>query len=204
MKITLGPLPSMQFAITAVLEEYDSSPPVEALLIDREPRKRNNDREALAGYLAFGTFAGSGLQLHRKASPATADAIRFDSVDRALMAHPIEYYPKALPIGSSSIVMTATPSAGFADRAELALVRSDRWNGAIATHRSLAVASNAFVLAMTTGVRAYLAVAVLLAEDLDADELVLEGWDVDAAEQSRLRALLGAVRLGVRFEGASA
>ena len=200
MKIRANPLPSMQFSVSVELDEYDAAPPVGQLLLDRRPRIRQHDRDAIAAYLAFGQWAASGLSLPAKISPATAEAIRADShLSGGLIAEPIEYYPKALPIGSADVALTRSIGPSFLQRPELAILQADTWNGAVGTTRSLALGSNAFVLDGAASVRAHLAVAVLFAADLDADCFALEGWDVPASEQPRLRSLLSAVRLGVDF-----
>lgn len=200
MKIRANPLPSMQFSLSVELDEYDAAPPVGQLLLDRRPRNRQNDRDAIAAYLAFGQWAAAGFSLPAKISPATAEAIRADShLSGGLIAEPIEYYPKALPIGSAKVVVTRAIGQSFLERAELALLQADTWNGAVGTTRSLALGSNAFVLDGDASVRAHLAVAVLFATDLDADCFVLEGWDVPDGEAQRLRSLLSAVRLGIDF-----
>jgi hypothetical protein len=200
MKIRSNPLPSMQYSLSVELHEYDAAPPVNQLLLDRRPRIRQNDRDAIAAYLAFGAWASAGFSLPAKISPATAEAIRADSrASGGLIAEPIEYYPKALPIGSSSVALTRAIGPTFSERPELALLQADTWNGAVATTRSLALGSNAFVLDGDASVRAHLAVAVLFAADLDADSFVLDGWRVPEREEERLRSLLSAVRLGVAF-----
>lgn len=200
MKISLQTLPSHQFEIRATCEEYDSTPPVSSLLIDRTPRIRQNDRDAIAAYLAFGPWASAGLTLPGRIGPATAAAIRADSGSISLDAGPIEYYPKALPIGETAVTLTRTVTSAIGDRQELAIVPSDQWNGALATKDSLAVGANSFVFGADDSLRSHLAVALLFAADLRTDALIIEGWTVGAEERSRLQALLGAVRLGVEFE----
>lgn len=199
MKFTFSPMPTTQFAISAELVEYDAAPPIECLLVDREPRARHNDRDAMAAYLAFGHWIGSGMTLPKPISPATAEAIQSDMRNGSSRVEPIEYYPKALPIGTTTFTLSAELSETFAARPELAVLRADRWNGALATGDSLAFGSNAFLLSIDGGVRAYLAVAVLFATDLGADEYDLSAWHVSEDEQMRLRALLSSVRLGATF-----
>lgn len=200
MKIRTNPLPSMQFSLSVELHEYDAVPPVNQLLLDRRPRIRQNDRDAIAAYLAFGQWAAAGFSLPAKISPATAEAIRADShMSGGLVAEPIEYYPKALPIGSTKVVVTRAIGRSFLEQPELAVLQADTWNGAMGTTRSLALGSNAFVLDGDSSVRAHLAVAVLFATDLDADCFALEASQVPEQEQHRLRSLLSAVRLGIDF-----
>ena len=199
MKVSLQTLPSLQFEVQVTSEEYDSAPPVSSLLIDRTPRIRQNDRDAIAAYLAFGAWASAGLTMPGRISPATAAAIRADSGSINLDVGPIEYYPKALPIGESSVTLTRSASSSIVARPELTILRSDNWNGALATKDSLAVGANAFVFGADDSMRAHLAVAVLLAADLRADSFVVSDHDVSKDEQARIRALLGTVRLGIHF-----
>ena len=203
MRISMQTLPSLQFEVKATCEEYDASPPVESLLVDRTPRIRQHDREAVAAYLAFGPWAGAGLTMPGKISPATAAAIRADSGSINLDVSPLEYYPKALPIGEAAVSLTQAVDRSFGTRPEIAMVPSDNWNGALATKDSLVVGTNAFVLDGGRPLRPYLAVATLFAADVRADSFDVTDWGVDLEEQSRLQALLAAVRIGVQFSASS-
>lgn len=199
MILRLGPMPSNQFAISYELVEYDAFPPMGALLVDRAPRARNNDRDAVAAFLAFGAWAGTSITLPNRVSPATAEAVRRDSKLFGLSVEPIEYYPKKLPIGAARVMVSTDLAADLATP-HLAVLRSDRWNGTLGTSRSLAVGSNAIFIEPKQPLRQILAVAVLFAEDLDADCLVVSESHASADERRRLRDLLSAVRLGIDFE----
>lgn len=197
MKVTIGPTPAHDLALTAHPGEYDAAPPVASLLLDHQPQALHPDRVALAAHLAFGRSTSGVLELPTPCSPAMAAAIRRDSDGVVDAVQPVELYPKGLPAGSVTAHLTDTLD-GFSDprRAGIAVLPSHAFNGALRTLTSVAVASNAFLLARDEhDARPALAVAVLLAEDAAVDALVLDVPEDE--ETARLAALLGAARLGL-------
>lgn len=188
-----------QFGLWATLSDYDGTPPAEALLLDHKPTHSNPDRVAVAAYLAFGRWCGGELTLPSKISPATASAIAFDAHPLHTLCQPIEYYPKALPIGQHRITL----SLGLPiddERPTICDLPAHRWNGSLRSLSSVAVGSNSFLFRQSENdVRPILAVGLLFAEDVSADVLILE-TAVEPSELTRLRALLSAVRLGLEVQ----
>lgn len=188
-----------RYQLVSVLGEYDAHPPVDRLIIDHQPRAENPELVGMACYLAFGNWCGGELQLPVKIGPATADAMARDSARAGvgLLPAPIEYYPKPLPLGVREIRVSRSLDRMPADT--ILDVRIDQWSGSMRSHTSVILPTNSFLFdSQSGGVRAHLAVAVLFANDIQADQLVVEGV-VSEAEMERLTALLSAVRIGVRF-----
>lgn len=192
------------FKATAV--EYDALLPVDTLWMDKAPQKMNPEREAIAAYLAFGEFASGEFELYRKMGPTTATAMVADSEPTQLFPQPIEYYPKPLPLGLRKGYVGVSPDILGKDLdgidAVIAVLPSDQWNGSMTSHKKLAVASNGFLIDALNrgGIRARLAVAVLFAEDLNIDSLLVPGDLVpDEQERKALEDLLLACRLGLQF-----
>lgn len=187
--------------------EYDAVLPIDSLMMDNAPLLINPEREAVAAFLAFGSFASGEFQLSRKFGPATAEALVKASDPVPLYPHPIEYYPKPLPGGLRSCFVGTDISVLSQEQeiAELsfAVLRSDQWNGSIVAHHAFGVASNAFLIdAMrkSNNIRAQLAVAVLFAEDFNVDYFVVSSDLVnDPEEQKFIENLLLVCKLGIVF-----
>lgn len=193
-----------QFGFHAELQEYDATPPIGSLLMDKAPASMNLEREALAGYLAFGPWVSGDLHLPHKLGPNTAAAIENDMSLVTVRPSPIEYYPKPLEIGLREVAVGFDPTF-ISAIPSIAVLQASEWSGSIRGLQSVAVASNAFALdSMASesfaGIRARLAVAVLFAGDVSADVLVVHSpSSLPEPEKDRLTRLLLAVRLGVRF-----
>lgn len=205
MKITWKSTIYGQVGFHAELQEYDASPPAESLLVDHAPASTNLEREAIAAYLAFGHWTSGDLQLPHRLGPNTAAAIERDMRHVPVRPSPVEYYPKPLELGLRDVHVGFEASDVRNDISSIAILPASEWSGALRGLTSLAIASNAFVFDITAssdtsrGIRARLAVAVLFAGDLSADNLIVNGDGVPETERERLRALMLAVRLGIQF-----
>ena len=195
----------------AVAEDYDGTPHVDHFWMDKAPVDRHWDREAIAAYLVFGSYASGRLAVPHKFSPAAAKAMSSMSAPVDLRPEPIEYYAKRLPFGTRTLrLLKDSPLARKdtdppnQDVGYLQVLRSDRASGAIRTINGLTVASNAWVHSDSQGselasVYPYLAMGALFAEDLEANVLEIEA-DVDTTseEYKHLQHLLAMGRLGLR------
>lgn len=195
-------------ALHATPAEYDALPPVDTLFIDHLPTSINADRLAIAAFLAFGSFASGEFSVPNKISAAAAEAIERAAEPTRLRPYPVEYYPKALPEGAEDAALNFMFETWTTSPA-VCVLPSDRFNGSIASHKGLAVSSNAFLLdalsPVSHSIRARLAVAVLFAEDFGIASFtvpaeVAEG--ITAVERVRLEELLASCRLSIRFADA--
>ena len=191
-------------SLAATRQEYDAVAPAPALLLDALPSQRHPDREALAGYLAFGRWAGGDLLVPEPLSPVVAEAIEVDASPIRLRPRDVVYAPRAVPQGSHQIgvrfdlpIAPPTDASVAVAPSTVAVVPSTVAAGVTSRRSTHVVPSNAFVLDSSNpgSIRARLAVAVLFAADLDADVLELGGIDLPAGEEARLAALLHAVNL---------
>lgn len=195
----------------AAPEDYDATPHVTHLWMDKMPVERHWDREAVAAYLVYGGYASGRFVVPHKFSPAAAKAMATMSDPVDLRPEPIEYYAKRLPSGNRTMRILKDGSLGEEYIAPdnqggcyLQVLRSDRAAGAVRTINGLTVASNAWVHATAddgglTSLYPYLALGALFAEDLEANVLEIEA-DVDSStsEYRQLQHLLSTARLGLR------
>ncbi|WP_169251280.1 hypothetical protein [Brevibacterium sp. 'Marine'] len=203
MKLTWQGTNYAQVGFHSELHEYDAAPPVSSLLMDRAPVSINPEREAIAGYLAFGRWVSGDLQLPHRLGPNTAAAIENDLDHVQVRPGPIEYYPKPLEIGLREVELNFDTKFPTVADCALTILPASEWSGSLRSLRSMAIASNAFVLdaaasSSSVSIRARLAVAVLFAGDLSADSFVISA-DIEEREKQKLGNLLLSVRLGVRF-----
>lgn len=187
---------SGQFTISIERSEYDGVPKVSELTLDHAPLYKNPEREAVACALLFGSYCGGEFEFVQRVGPNTSAEIRrfFSPIEVSIA--PMEYYPKALPIGRNSVVLGN--SVDEYSTFSVVDLPSDKFNGAVRGHHSMAVASNSFMLKRSPNdIRPSLAVAVLFAEDFDIDSIAV-GDDVNTEEFEKCRSLLSAVRLGLK------
>ncbi|NKX55356.1 hypothetical protein [Arthrobacter mobilis] len=169
-------------AIVAQPERYDAVPFVNELLIDGRPRVVSGDRFAVAAALAFGQETSGSMDLPFPLAPATAQAIQQFLHPTWVNLTPIEYVPKALPIGINRLHLTvdgaaAQPIGNTFDKQRTIhfdLRRSDRYAGQLMSLDHHVVVSNAWMFGEPDSKRslcAALAVAVLFAESLQVDAI---------------------------------
>ncbi len=207
MKIVVVTEPTGPWGLQAVVEDYDSIPTLEKVVFDRQPRTLSPDRVALASYLLFGHLASGRLQTPQWHSPALAQAIAQDARPAWLQTEPVMFYAKPLPTGRLTVRVEVEGVAGFDPATcpkgahELRFMRSDRSSGARATFSSLELSSNAWLLSVNASpegrLRVALACAVLFAEDVEADSILIGHGLAPQAAVIRARRLLDAVRLGL-------
>lgn len=102
----------------------------------------------------------------------------------------------------TAVRLVTGPPAPPHDEAVIAVLPSDRWNGCLRSRRSLLLGSNAHLLAGgCAGVRAHLAVAVLVAEDMAVDSIAVPAAQLSRREAMALSALLQPVTLGLEVLG---
>lgn len=203
MRITWKSTHYGQVGLHAELDEYDATPPVDALLMDHAPMLKNPEREGIAAYLAFGRWVSGDLALPHKIGPNTAAAIERDLELVHVRPRPIEYYPKPLEIGVRE-VSVHFEHAGDSCGSSITVLPASRWSGSIRGLQSVSVASNAIAFddslsGSFRSVRARLAIAVLFAADVSANTLVVRGDLIAGTERHRIEALLLSTRLGVRY-----
>lgn len=184
-------------SLRAQVQEYDAFPPVDALLIDALPVERHPDREALAGYLAFGRWTSGDLVLPDGPSPLLAEAIEKDSLPVRVRPREVAYVPRRLPHGRRRVSVLDEIPPEPATEHVLVIAQSPLARGVFASGQQMIVPSNAFALGNSapSRLRALLAVAVLFAADVDADVLRLSVEQVPPGEAARLAALLQCVNL---------
>lgn len=193
-------------ALEPTAGEYDAIPPLNALHLGAGPRTLSADREAIAAYLAFGAWTSGDLTLPRPLSPATAEAIERDALPIRIRPREVQYAPTALPRGSRSVEVFTDHPPGPTDDVTIVVLPNVGTDGALRSRTSLTISSNAVALDMAArpgeeSCRARLAIAVLVAEDMDADQLRLHAPSpLPEVEVNRLRALLSSVNLGLDVE----
>lgn len=193
---------------TVTPEDYDGTPRLFKLLMDVAPQSRHWDRQAVAAFLTFGTTFGGPVTMPHKFSPAVSNAIKSMALPVQLDLQPIEYYPKALPIGERRlhvIVDEPVPHSLLHPENQqdgyIEILRSDKNSGALRRINGLTVSSNAWAHSAGNDLKSwypYIAVACLFAEDLDISTIVLPSLvDIDSPLWLPLCDLLATTRLGL-------
>lgn len=195
-----------QDALECSVGEYDAIPPVDALRLGTRPASLNADREAVAAFLAFGAWTSGDLELPRPLSPATAEAIERTAHPVRIRPRAVQYVPSALPRGHHPVHVLTQPTDSALPIRTITVLPNVGTHGAMRSRMSYVVSSNAFALdtmyrSEENFYRARLAVAVLFAEDMDADSLHLHAASpLRHAEVVKLRELLSRVNLGFEAE----
>lgn len=149
-------------------------------MIDGRPRVVSADRLAVAAILAFGSDCSGPVELPFPIGPTTAQAIQEFLSPTWIAVSPIDFVPKALPIGVTRMHLTTDAPAerrirNSFDRqrtVHFELRRSDRFAGQLMSLDHHIVVSNAWMFGDAESQRsllAALAVAVLFAESLQVD-----------------------------------
>lgn len=184
-----------RWGIHAELSEYDAIPPTDNIAFDAMPLKLNPEVEAAAITLLFGRFSGGEMQFAHKVGPNTAKAVQRYLEPTIGFISPIEYYPKPLPLGTAETMVSECFSFDTAGSRFVSL-RSDKFNGSIKSHVSIAVANNSFVLKRTDqDIVPSLACAMLFAEDLEIETLRIDSGAIPNFNE--VEKLLSAVRLNL-------
>lgn len=194
-----------------VPEDYDGTPSIANFWLDVRPKSIHWDRQAVAAFLIYGRAFGGPVTMPHKFSPAVSNAIKSLSIPVQLDLQPIEYYPKAIPIGERRLhVFADTPvpqtllDPHDQSSAFLEVLRSDKASGAIRRLNGISVASNAWLHSSGRNLQSwypYIAIACLFAEDLDVSTIVLpSSVDTSSPLWSKLCDLLSTARLGLEIE----
>lgn len=190
--------------------DYDGTPTISHFWMDTAPKIRHWDRQAIAAFLVFGSSFGGPVVMPHEFSPAVANAIKNLATPIQLDLQPIEYYPRALPVGERRLFLirdTPIPDRLLnpTNQTEcyLEVLPSDKASGAIRRINGLSLASNAWLHHASPGLESwypYIAMACLFAEDLDAGTIVVPG-DIDTSSQKwkDLSYLLATARLGLEI-----
>ena len=188
-------------AIIALPERYDAIPFVNELMIDGRPRLVSYDRLAVASILAFGSDSSGSLELPFPVGPTTAQAIQEFLNPTWVTVSPIDFVPKALPIGATRMHLTMDSPAerDILNRFDgqrtvhFELRRSDRYAGQLMSLDHHIVVSNAWIFGQVGSERALtaaLAVGVLFADSLQVDIIefpqLSRAWPETAAAVGRL------------------
>lgn len=163
----------------AELSEYDAEPPVRDWILDDLPLKINPELEAIALYLIFGPWCGGEFVVPNEMGPNTAAAISRDA-RHDFFCSPIEFYPKALPKGSGTLI--ASEKSGDLAPGTVISLNSDDWNGSIRSTSCAAIANNGSLFASgSNDLRPTLALGTLMADELGASRILIKsdfpGWD---------------------------
>ncbi|MGV0362946.1 hypothetical protein ACUY2X_12815 [Corynebacterium minutissimum] len=191
-----------QFSFSWERTEYDAFPPAEFFTADHAPRSVNPDRRAVALALLFAPWVGDEMYFPGRIGPHTAHEIREFTHLTTTYVGPIEYYPKGLPIGFAKGLVSneMTGKVDFNSRVLFDLP-SHEFNGALRSLKALAVGTNSFMFKRhEMDVFPTIAVAVLFAEDMGLDEIVID-TTMDEPTLSAVQQLLSAVRLGFSVTG---
>lgn len=190
-----------RWGITTGLSEYDAIPPVDNIAFEGRPLSLNPEVEAVALTLLFGRFSGGEMEFAHKVGPNTAKAIQRYLEPTISFVAPIEYYPKPLPLGNQSIVVSES-LADVSQNGAFISLQTDRYNGAIKSHTSIVVASNSFSLKQTPAdLRPALASALLFAEDLEVERFLVPQGSIDNFDE--VQKLLSAVRINLEHSNDS-
>lgn len=210
MRVVTSTGPLDTYCLSAEVQEYDAHPPIATFSMDYSPKRVDNDRLALAGYLLFRPWISGVLMLDATVTPALVQTIADVERPRWLNVQPVELYPRHVPHGHiharattlDQATASVMPFASVDGALELSILRSDQANGAIRTNGSVAIASNAFVFADDGDRQLEVSAAVtcLVAEDLGIGDLTIPS---SGSEQTRgnVGRLLGAVGLVLRPPG---
>lgn len=167
-------------AIIASPERYDAFPYIGQLMIDGRPRVVSADRLAVAATLAFGPDSSGSMEFPFPVGAATAQSIQAFLAPTWTTVGPIDFVPKALPIGVTRMHLTtdASTEREIANKFDeqptihFDLRRSDRYSGQLMSLDHHVVVSNAWTFGQADKKRslmAALAVGVLFAESLQTD-----------------------------------
>lgn len=197
-----------QVGLAVEPDDYDGTPQISHLWMDRGPKSRHWDREAVATGLVFGRYFGGEITMPHKFSPAVATGLRRMAGPVPINVGPIEYYPKGLPEGERRLhllVDEPVPEDLMEPKDQsacyLQILRSDRASGSIRRVNGLSVASNAWLHSeprAVSGLLPFIALACLFAEDLEAGTIVLPPSSAGVPDEwQEVRQILATARLGL-------
>lgn len=201
--------------MSACPSDYDGSPAPDCLRLDYSPRFASPGRLAVAAVLAFRPYIAGGLDLPRPVSPELARSFTDFLAPVAVFPQPVEYHPKAIPLGSGTFVVEVGGSPHHENRSgpsatRLSLLPGGRSFGHRLEGDLVSVPTNAALLAPPSAdpldcVLPLLACAVLLAEDFGIGTVELPSAAAVGERRAALAQVLqaGGLRLSFAAEHAS-
>ena len=178
----------------------EPNPQLRKLLVDTSSDRLSGDRSAVVAAMAFGQYFRGVVQLKQGVSARLARSIA-DFRDPVWVS-PMPVEDRATQFGGvgTTVVLDldhngwrGRNAVGIGQVVVVDVLRSDRWSGRLFAMDRLTVASNAWLFDSfpdsSRGLAPYMAVALLLAGDLDASRIVVpharEGspeWEKRAVE----------------------
>lgn len=190
--------------LQAIPELGDRTPPVDSLILDAAPTEWGADLAAAAGTLLFADFARGDLTFAADISHELTEAI-YEATGRRVISPTVR--PQSAPVDAAampdtplrvttltvSLARSVPASTPAVDRALLALVPGERFQGALYGIKEAVIASNAWYLATAVDPTSVLqAVGILFSRDLLAGEVRAELADGTAGQPSPLAQQLAA------------
>lgn len=197
---------NMGASVEATPTELDGFPLIEKLTISRDITSLSPDRCMVASVLTFAPYLSGQQILPSKFSSLTAELSQ--RLLEPIWSHFSPLHPANVPIprGSREVALKVSDEIP-ATRPELRLIPSTGESGVGYEPDSIVVSTNAIdvdALGQAATIhpsRAALAVAVLLAEDLDVATYVVSQQTAESFKlQDSVLELLNAVSIGVRVE----
>ena len=207
MKVTYSQDDFRRTVLSAEPGEYDGYPVVADLLVEALPSRLSRFRESTAAALPFLTLMNGALETERPLFPLTASLLR-EASPFELQPAQIEWTPADIPKGSGGLVVSSGSQMKFVGGAmngcaELRLLRTSEFSGAISTSNQCITSTNLWLIKELEGddrfLLSMLAIGALFAEDFDANRLIL----VTDAEFERIDPMLiqrVLESVGLRFE----
>lgn len=194
--------------LRADVGEYDSYPPVAHFLMDAAPAQFSPERVAVASALLFGPYASGEFDVPLACSPTTASAIARYVDPGVCTVQPVELAPRALPVGSGITLAISDKHKGRMSpnrwdgirHGTLRCIQSDHQAGALVGTTEILVATNGWLLDRADDLghnRSVIATAVLFAESLRTDTVVVTDANPQGASFLAAQRLLASCRLGL-------
>lgn len=192
--------------LVATPEKGDTTPVFAELWVDQVIETVHPDRLAIAAALLFHRSVAGDFRVSDPVSVEVARAIEALDPQGRLRVDAVHTRPQTLPadttvleLGREGLHGTASNQRGVQRTFALSILRTDRYSGGLLSMDGLSVASNAWLHRQSgqeelAGWLPYLAVAVLLSQDLGAGAVALPAGVVsEPSETSQLvRALCNA------------
>lgn len=193
--------------LVAIPEKQDTTPVFAELWVDQVVETVPPDRIAVAAALVFHECVAGDFRVADPVSVEVARAIEALDPMARLRVDAVHTRPQTLPadtavleLGREEVHRSVSNQRGAQRNFSLSILRSDRYSGGLLSMDGLSVASNAWLHGQRggdSGLTAwmpYLAVAVLLSQDLGAGAIALPpGTVTDSSDEAvRVRALCNA------------
>lgn len=193
--------------LVAIPEKQDTTPVFAELWIDQVVEAVAPDRIAIAAALLFHECVAGDFRVTDPVSVEVARAIEALDPSARLRVDAVHTRPQTLPadtavleLGREEAHRSVSNQRGAQRNFALSVLRSDRYSGGLLSMDGLSIASNAWLHSQRQDESAlvtwlpYLAVAVLLAQDLGAGAISLPAGTISDSsdEAGRVRALCNA------------